>query len=188
MSPAGYNGRLFDTFSGTSMSSPHVAGLAALFKELKPGWSPMAIKSALMTTGVDVLDGGTPGAETNPVLIFRQGAGHVRPNNAMDPGLVFDSGYNDWLDFICGTQPGSFCAGIHAHRPQQPECAVDRHRRLGGGADGHAQGHQRRRQATYALSVVGVAGMNVVVNPSSLNWPRARRSRSPSTFTRTTRH
>ena len=67
---------LFDLYSGTSMSSPHVAGLAALLKELHPDWSPMAIKSALMTTGYDVLDGA---ANTNPVVIFRQGAGHVRP-------------------------------------------------------------------------------------------------------------
>ena len=82
------------------MSSPHVAGLAALLKDLHPDWSPMMIKSALMTTArTDVLDG----PNTNPVVIFRQGAGHVQPNSAADPGLVFDSDFNDWLAFLCGT-------------------------------------------------------------------------------------
>ncbi|HET6591719.1 MAG TPA: S8 family serine peptidase, partial [Xanthomonadales bacterium] len=118
VAPPGNSGRLFDLYSGTSMSSPHVAGLGALMKELHPDWSPMAIKSALMTTGVDVLDGGTPpAAETNSVLIFRQGAGHVQPNSAADPGLVFDSGFNDWLNFICGTQPGSFCSAFTPINP-----------------------------------------------------------------------
>ncbi len=94
------------------MSSPHVAGLAALMKELKPDWSPMAIKSALMTTAYDVLD--NTSAATR---LFRQGAGHVQPNSAMDPGVVYDSGFVDWLDFICGVQPGSFCSAFNAIDP-----------------------------------------------------------------------
>ena len=139
VAPPNNNGRLFDIYSGTSMSSPHVAGLdalldlvalgtvadvvkldannrrlvaqglkrirsgrmqpglAALFKEKYPGWSPMAIKSALMTTAYDVLDGGTPAPNTNPVLIFRQGAGHVQPKKMLDPGVVYDSNFTDWL-------------------------------------------------------------------------------------------
>ncbi|MDQ3026975.1 MAG: S8 family serine peptidase [Pseudomonadota bacterium] len=105
VAPPNNGGNLFALYSGTSMSSPHVAGLAALFKELHPDWSPMAIKSALMTTAGDVLDG----PNTNPIVIFRQGAGHVQPNVAANPGLVFDSGFADWMAFICGTQPGSFC-------------------------------------------------------------------------------
>jgi subtilisin family serine protease len=88
VAPPGNHGFDFNLYSGTSMSSPHVAGLAALLKDLHPDWSPMMIKSALMTTGYDVLDGGTPAPNTNPVLIFRQGAGHVAPNTAADPGLV----------------------------------------------------------------------------------------------------
>jgi subtilisin family serine protease len=102
-------GRDFDLFSGTSMSSPHVAGVAALLKDLHPDWSPMMIKSALMTTGYDVLD-----AVDTPTKIFRQGAGHIAPNNAADPGLVYDAGFNDWLAFLCGTGQltASYCPSI----------------------------------------------------------------------------
>ena len=82
VAPPGNAGRDFDLYSGTSMSSPHVAGLAALFKDLHPTWSPMAIKSALMTTAYDVLDG----PNTNPLVIFRQGAGHVAPEQRRGPG------------------------------------------------------------------------------------------------------
>ena len=115
VAPPGNHGRSFDLYSGTSMSSPHVAGLGALMKQLHPDWSPMAIKSALMTTGYDVLDG--PG--TNPLVIFRQGAGHVSPLKAADPGLVFDHGFNDWLGFLCGTGQlvASYCPAIR-HRPE----------------------------------------------------------------------
>ncbi len=113
VAPPGNSGRDFDLYSGTSMSSPHVAGLAALLKNRHPDWSPMMIKSALMTSATDVLDG----PNTNPLVIFRQGAGHVRPNSAVDPGLVFDSGFTDWLNFICGTQPGPFCSAYTAIDP-----------------------------------------------------------------------
>ena len=102
VAPPGNAGRDFNLLSGTSMSAPHVAGLAALLRDKHPTWSPMAIKSALMTSGSDILDG----PNTNPLVIFRQGAGHVRPNNAADPGLVFNHGFNDWLAFLCGTTTG----------------------------------------------------------------------------------
>lgn len=32
---------------------------------------------------------------------FNYGAGHIRPNRAMDPGLVYDLTVNDYMDFLC---------------------------------------------------------------------------------------
>lgn len=91
VAPPGNGGQDFASYQGTSMSSPHVAGLAALLTEMHPDWSPMMIKSALMTTGYDLISGADP---------FAQGAGHVDPNKAGDPGLVFDHGFFDYLDFL----------------------------------------------------------------------------------------
>jgi len=93
VAPPGNGGADFASYQGTSMSSPHVAGLGALLKDLHPDWSPMAIKSALMTTGTDLLGGPDP---------FAQGGGHVDPNSAADPGLVYDHSFFDWLDFLFG--------------------------------------------------------------------------------------
>lgn len=32
---------------------------------------------------------------------FQYGAGHVHPNNAIDPGLVYDTTIEDYMNFIC---------------------------------------------------------------------------------------
>jgi hypothetical protein len=176
------------------MASPHVAGLAALFKELYPSWSPMAIKSALMTTGSDVLDGGTPAPNTNPVLIFRQGAGHVQPNAAANPGLVFDSGFNDWLAFLCGTTTGvgpATCAALsglgYSLDPSDMNVASIAIGDLPG-----AQTVTRRvtnvggSTATYTPVLTGMVGFNVLINPASLELAAGQTKQFTITFTRTT--
>ena len=45
-------GQLFQAIAGTSMSSPHAAGVSALVKAAHATWTPGQIKSALMTSSV----------------------------------------------------------------------------------------------------------------------------------------
>lgn len=89
----------FGYLSGTSMATPHVSGVAALLRQQHPDWSPAAIKSALMTTARRDLtrDDGETAA-----IPFDFGAGHIVPNAAADPGLVYDAGADDYDAFACG--------------------------------------------------------------------------------------
>ncbi|CAH8329795.1 unnamed protein product [Eruca vesicaria subsp. sativa] len=94
----------FNIISGTSMSCPHVSGLAALLKSVHPEWSPAAIRSALMTTAYNTYKDGKPIldiATGKPSTPFEHGAGHVSPTRAINPGLIYDLTTEDYIDFLC---------------------------------------------------------------------------------------
>lgn len=190
VAPPGNGGLNFSLYSGTSMSTPHVAGLAALLKNLHPDWTPMMIKSALMTSGGDVLDG----PNTNPLVIFRQGAGHVTPNRAADPGLVYNTGVNDWLAFLCGTTTGvspSTCTALsglgYSLDPSDFNAAS-----IAIGAMAGAQTVMRnvtnvgKSNATYTPSTAGLAGFTTTITPSSLTLAPGQTKPFTVNFTRTT--
>ncbi|XP_027362164.1 subtilisin-like protease SBT1.7 [Abrus precatorius] len=94
----------FNIISGTSMSCPHLSGVAALVKNSHPDWSPAAIKSAMMTTAYALNRGGKPIVDQRllPADVFAIGAGHVDPVKADDPGLVYDIEPNDYIPYLCG--------------------------------------------------------------------------------------
>jgi len=94
------------SYQGTSMSSPHVAGVALLLRQAHPSWSPAAVKSALMTTTYTTLTDGLPSPQTG-TLPWAQGAGHIDPNKATDPGLVYDAGKADFVQYNCKVNKAS---------------------------------------------------------------------------------
>lgn len=95
----------FNILSGTSMSCPHVSGVAALLKAKHPEWSPAAVKSALMTTAyvhdntLNPLKDAASLTETSSP--YDHGAGHINPTKAIDPGLIYDIEPQDYFDFLC---------------------------------------------------------------------------------------
>jgi subtilisin family serine protease len=102
-------GELFMAIAGTSMSSPHVAGIYALLKQAHPEWSAAEAKSALMTTASQDVRDNDRVHRANP---FAMGAGHVAPGgrwgkgSIAKPGLVYDAGFFEYAGFLCGMEWG----------------------------------------------------------------------------------
>ena len=167
-------GENFAFLSGTSMSTPHVAGVAALLLQAHPDWSPSAIKSSLMTTARQSLFGTDGVSAAHP---FDYGAGHIVPNDAVDPGLVYEVSNDEFDAFACGTASPAVsaqrCADLTAAGMSfaaadlnQPSIAVGRlasqqtvTRRVTNVGD---------QAETYVANVVAPPGIDVVVAPQSL--------------------
>jgi hypothetical protein len=172
VAPEGNSGRDFDLYSGTSMSSPHVAGFGALLKQAHPGWSPAMIRSALSTT-----------ADPAGGNLFNVGAGLVSPTKAFDPGLVYNAGFNDYLRFLAG-QRLIGGTGIDASDLNQPSIAI-------GGVAGtqtvtRTVTNVSSASETYTSALTTPAGFTAVVTPSSFTIAPGATQTYTVAFTRTT--
>jgi subtilisin family serine protease len=164
----GAPGQLFQSISGTSMSSPHMAGLAALLIQKYPTWSPAAIKSAYMTSARQNL---TKEDAATPADPFDFGAGHAVPNGAASPGLVYDLGFDDYRGFLKGQGLCNFCFGtapataVTASNLNLPSFGVGS---LAGTLTVTRKLTNVGAAATYNVAVNAPSGVSLEVNPSSL--------------------
>ncbi|KAL5061415.1 hypothetical protein RYX36_023152 [Vicia faba] len=86
----------YNIVSGTSMSCPHISGIAAYVKSFHPDWSPAAIKSAIMTTANPV-----NGTYNDLAGEFSYGSGNASPLLAVNPGLVYNITKDDYVQMLC---------------------------------------------------------------------------------------
>jgi hypothetical protein len=165
VSPVTANGRNFGFFSGTSMSAPHIAGAAALYFGKRPKWSPMAVKSAMMTTTARLKN--SDGSLSHDY--YAQGAGNIRPSEMFNPGLIFDSGPGDWESFLegVGIDLGPAVDPVDPSDYNSPSIAI-----------GSLAGKQTVTRKVTAVkpglykAKVSVDGVDASVTPSLLSFTR----------------
>ncbi|MFD7427920.1 S8 family serine peptidase [Streptomyces sp. NPDC059818] len=171
VAPPGNAGRDFDYYSGTSMAAPHIAGLAALYLAEHPTWSPMSIKSAMMTTASPTkkADG------KNSDDVFAQGAGEVEARAMLRPGLVYDSSEPDWLAYLegVGVDTGTGTKAIDPSDLNYPSIAI-----------GDLFGTQTVTRTVTAASAgtyrakVDLPGVKATVSPSVLHFSHPGQKRT----------
>ncbi|XP_078447167.1 xylem serine peptidase 1 [Wolffia australiana] len=183
----------FNILSGTSMATPHAAAAAAYVKTFHPDWSPSAIKSALMTSATVMTKESTNLTEQE----YAYGAGLLNPSRAVDPGLVYDMGFNDWLTFLCA-QTGNLTAirvltaqsNLVCTAPRRVRSSHDNlnypsfHLAVNDPAAASAAVFRRSvthvggAAAVYTAHVSPPPGVNVTVVPSSIRFLRPKQRRS----------
>ena len=98
-------GQAFRTSSGSSFSSPHVAGAAALLKSIHPDWSVSQLETAIQTTATaeQATDQGL-----GPASVQDRGAGRPVLGDAANTGLFLEVTTADFLaaNPSSGGQPG----------------------------------------------------------------------------------
>ena len=179
-------GQLFQSIGGTSMSSPHIAGIGALLRDRHPSWTPAEMQSALMTSArqnVVKEDGVTP---ADP---FDFGAGHVVPNGAANPGLVYPVAFDEYRGFLRSQGLCTLCFGTSpapVMTPTDLNVPSVTIRALSGTKTVTRKVKNVGPAATYRVSVTEPAGIDVAVSPSRLTLDSGATATYQISFTSTT--
>ncbi len=113
------------------------------------------------------------GVDANP---FDMGSGHIRPADAFDPGLVYDSGPEDWIKYGCGINQiqliSDWCDTVGSIDPSDlnyPSIAVGE--LPGTKAITRTVKNVSSKASVYVASVKAPTGFKVKVTPSTISVP-----------------
>jgi len=161
-----------DMISGTSMSSPHVAGSAALLRQANPDWSPSWIKSALMTSARQNVKLASGAVDTNR---WGFGSGHLDPSAALATKLVYDIDNAQHIDYYNGLLPGR----------SLNLASLTRANIVGIGLVTRTVTNMGSSAETYTVAAT-LPGFSVAVTPSTLTLAPGESKSYTATLTRTT--
>ena len=137
------------------MSSPHLAGSAALVRALQPTWLPSEVKSALMMTS---FNGGFKENGTTPWDPDDVGTGRVDLNQVAKAGLVMNETFANYLAANPATGGDPRTLNIPSVRDMNctPNCVLDAHgaqyQDRADKLDRHRIGHHCRRYDGHRLA------------------------------------
>ena len=184
-----FRGELYQYLSGTSQSAPHAAGVAALLKQQYPDWTPAELKSALMTSARQDVVKTASGGDADP---FDMGAGHIVPNSAISPGLVYPADTDEYYSYLCnmGLRPllPAECAQLvldgfdeDAADINLPSIAITE---LVTTTSIERSVRSVGTDTAYTIEIDAPDGVDVEVNPSTLNVSSIDPTDFTVTFTR----
>ncbi|KAL6654855.1 hypothetical protein ACP70R_008320 [Stipagrostis hirtigluma subsp. patula] len=171
-------GDSYELMSGTSMACPHVSAIVALLKSVHPNWSPAMIKSAIVTTASVTDRFGMPiQAESVTRKLadpFDFGGGHIDPNKAVDPGLVYDIDPKEYTKFFlnCTLGPKEYCTNYEENLYQLnlPSIAVPDLK--DSVTVWRTVTNVGPAKATYRAMIEAPAGVKMSVEPSVLTFKK----------------
>ncbi|GFP85280.1 co(2)-response secreted protease [Phtheirospermum japonicum] len=183
---------IFNIISGTSMSCPHVSGLAAMLKSWHPTWSPSAIRSAIMTTAIQTNNLHVPITTNNEsrATPYDIGAGEISLFGPLSPGLVYETDTADYVQFLCNlgyntsviktmsaTIPNNFTCPTNSSPDlitymNYPSIAVSGLKVNGSRAVKRTVTNVGEEYSTYKATVKTPVGMQVQVVPELLRFTK----------------
>ncbi|NLY54874.1 MAG: S8 family serine peptidase, partial [Firmicutes bacterium] len=118
----GEDGAWYISLTGTSMATPHVAGVAAILLQANPDWTPEQVKLAIMNTATDIKH--STGESFRPI---EQGAGMVNVLRALNPNVFIKPGSLAFKEVTVGETTRSLKLESNADKAITYRIRVEKH-------------------------------------------------------------